>query len=323
MQLKNYIEKHPAVYLLGIIVTVSTIVFGISEYFCRQRMEIASQKAALDVSTLQTELTSIRRGLGDSKFLDVRSFVVPKGRSQSLPTNPRSKYVSPEDLYAITEMPGWTYERHDSVEYFKQVLNMEMSPTLHAILQNRSVLMWRGPNFVKVEALIHDDVFLHTAGPMIIIDRSSRPEILKAGEHIPAIVEESSGEKIEFTADELKDIRAVLERMYQGDASAIILANVMSEELSNFESPDIDIQLVEIQKVANVVYAQFLMTLRNAKVDGKKTSLLFLREEYLIVTDQDGSTIIHVTVPRTDPAPRGRVYSQIQEWFSGLAIQVR
>jgi hypothetical protein len=119
--------------------------------------------------------------------------------------------------------------------------------------------MWRGPNFIKVEALIHGDVFLHTAGPMIIIDRSSLAEIFKAGEHIPALVEESSGEKIEFTADELKDIRVVLERMYRGDASAIILAQVMSEELSKFASPDIDIQLVETQKVANIVYAQFPM----------------------------------------------------------------
>jgi hypothetical protein len=121
MQLKDFIEKHPAIYLLGITVTVSGVVFTVSEYFCKQRMEIASQKAALEVSTLQTELTSIRRGLGDSKYLDVRTFVFPKGRPQSLQTNPKSRYISTEDLYAITEMPGWTYERRSFAEFSKDV----------------------------------------------------------------------------------------------------------------------------------------------------------------------------------------------------------
>jgi hypothetical protein len=185
------------------------------------------------------------------------------------------------------------------------------------------VLTWKGPNFINVEAPIGNDAVFDAAGPLIIFQRTPLSQMLQSTEYVPALIEEAAGEKVEFTAEDLKDSRLLLERAFRGDASALILANTMTNRLASFQSPEIDTQLVEIQKVANVVYAQFFITLHNAKMNNKAIPLVFVREEYLIVTDQDSATVIHVFVPTTDPAPRGAVYSQIQEWFSGLAILVK
>jgi len=101
------------------------------------------------------------------------------------------------------------------------------------------------------------------------------------------------------------------------------LATFMQLHLGDFVgTPDSDTQLIELEKVANVIYLQLLVTVRQAIVNGKKLPVFFVREEQVIISDQEVLTQIVITVPSADPAPRGPVYTEIQEWFSGLAISV-
>jgi hypothetical protein len=107
MGIKERVEQHPIISLLILAIPVSTFVAGVGEYFCRQRIDIANQKSELRINTLESELTSIRRGMGESNFLDIRTFVYPKDRLALLKVNPKSKFVSEENFYAILDLPGW------------------------------------------------------------------------------------------------------------------------------------------------------------------------------------------------------------------------
>jgi hypothetical protein len=146
---------------------------------------------------------------------------------------------------------------------------------------------------------------------------------MKGPEHFPEIFQEQSGEKVEFTSEDIRDARAYLERIFRGDAAALHLQATIADNMWTSATTQISTQIVEVQKVGNVVYAQFLHTLHAPTVDKKTVPIFFLREETIIITDQDTSTVIRVAVPIDDPAPRGAVYSQIQEWFSGLAVVVK
>ena len=128
MNIKDRVEHNPFAYILVVTIAISGTAIGIAEYFCRQRIEITSQRSALEISTLQTELTSIRRGLGDSKYLDIRSFVHAKGLPGTSPISPKSKFFAGEDFYARTDLPGWTYERMTHEQFSEKFYGDRLTP---------------------------------------------------------------------------------------------------------------------------------------------------------------------------------------------------
>ena len=324
VNIKDRAERGPFVYILAATISVSGAAVGISEYFCRQRIGITTQRSALEICTLQSELTSIRRGLGDSKCLDIRTFVHTKDLPGTPPINPKSKFMASEAFYARTDLPGWTYEALTSEKFMEKYYGAKLAPTIRKYSGEFPIRVWTAPKLHTVEAKLDEESNYFTAtGPQITLQRIPFSAPARGAEHFPEILEEQTGEKVEFTPDGMKDARAYLERMFRGDAAALHLRSAIERSMWPGFTPQINTQIVEVQKVGNVVYAQFLHTLHGPTVDKKTVPIFFLREETIIITDQDTSTVISVGVPIDDPAPRGAVYSQIQEWFSGLAVVVK
>jgi hypothetical protein len=109
----------------------------------------------------------------------------------------------------------------------------------------------------------------------------------------------------EVKKDEIPDL-ALLERIYRGDMATFQLATFMQSHLEQFVgSPEINTQLVELQKVGNVIYLQLLVTVQNVTVNGKKMPVFFVRHEEIFIADQNTMTVITITVPAAGPAPTG------------------
>jgi len=323
MELKQRVERHPIIYLLISAISVSTIAVSVAEYFYRQRIDIVNQKSELRISTLESELTSIRRGLGDSKYLDVRSFVHPKNYPGPLAISTKSKFFANEDFYAVTDIPEWTYEELTAEQLAEKYEGGKLKPAIRKLSGNQLVHVWTDRKYMSIEEEVDRDYYFITQGPMITLQRIPYTQYTKLFEQLQEVYEAQTGEKVEFTPEDSKDIRTYLERLFRGDAAAFQLAGMLNGNLVPFPPERIVTQLVELQKVGNVVYAQFLSTLHDAKVDKKKVSVFFERKELIIITDQDSLTIIVINVPIGDPSPRGPVYSRIQEWFAGLAVLVK
>lgn len=319
MNLKERVNRNPYVFLLAVAMTGASMAGGIVEYFCKQRIALVSQKSDLEVGRLQGELSSLKRGLGESKYLDVRSFVFPKERRSHVQLNPRSRYFATEGFYALTNMPGWSYEQTTGEGLSEREYGEHLPPELAKIVGDAPIHLWRALEHRTVRGP-GDYV---ESGPLIILQRTPIEKVLKiTGERLPEIIEQETGEKV--TAEEMKDPLKEMERIFRGDAAAALLPNILTVPLAEMlGSPQTSSEVVELQKVGNVVYVQFLTTLHDTIVDGKRQTEFFVRHEAIIVSDRDTVTVIHVIVPTSDPAPRGLVYAQTQEWFSGLAILVQ
>lgn len=323
MNIKDRVEHNPFIYILTTTLLASSFAVGIAEYFCRERIEVASQKSALEISTLQSELSSIKRGLGDSKWLDVRTFVHPKNYPGSLPVSTKSKFFASEDFYAVTDIPGWSYNEQTPEQLSEKYHHGKLKPSLRRLVGDQPLHIWTSRDVMSVEEEVEKDYFFVTEGPMIALQRAPYTQVSKVFEHLPELVEEQFGEKVEFTPDDIKDARTYLDRLFRGDAAAVPLAELLRGNLVPFPTERMVTQLVELQKVGNVVYAQFFSTLHDAKVDKKTVPIFYERKEIIMITDQDSITTIVIDIPTGDPSPRGPVYAQVQEWFAGLAVLVK
>jgi len=320
MKIRESIESNPIIYLLVTTISVAGFAVGIAEYSCRERIEVANQRSVLEISTLQSELASIKRGLGDAKYLDVRNFVYPKDRSPLSPINPRAQYVAGDGFYAMLNITGWNYGDMYPSEFNKKLFGKDLPLAWRKLLTHK-MHVWSDANQTDVRSA---DEY-HEVGPLITLQKTPIKELMSGiAENLPDVVREETGQEV--TPDDkqtVKDIMPDLEKIYRGDGTEIQLASLISMHFEEFlGSSEISTRVVELQKVGNVVYIQFLTTLHNATVNGKVAPLFFVREEAVIITDQENVTVIHVVVPSGDPSPRGPVYTRIQEWFSGLAIPV-
>ncbi len=324
MTLKKYVENNPFFFLLGTAITVAGVVAGVLLYFCHERIDLANQKSNLEISTLQSELVSIRRGLGENKYLDIRTFVYPRQGQPISPINPKAKYIADDGFYAILDLPDWDYEVMSGEQFNKKMFGIDLGPKWKKLFGNSRMHVWRVKTPTNVTAAAGD---YHETGPLITLEKMSISTLMgMVKEHLPEMAEEKTGWKMTTQETQaVKDVLPALEKMFRGDAAQMELTMLIRahyEELFGDYATDVSTEIVQLQKIGNVLYIQLLTTVHNAHVDGKVASVSFVREEAMFISDEENMAIIHIVVPSSDPSPRGPVYTRIQEWFSGMAIPV-
>jgi hypothetical protein len=332
LDIRKGIENNPIIYMIATAVAVAGVAVGVVEFLCRERIEIIRETNDFTVKTLQAELASIRRGLGENQSLDVRTFVYPKGSAPIHPISPKAQYVSGDDFYANLNLPDWRYEVMDGEQFTRAAFGDtsfdDAIPAVQKTLKASRLHVWSPiAGVTRIELKHSDGTVADRAGPFILLSKSSIAEMLGiVGKYLPELRDPNTGETI--TSEKVKEIKdngiPELDELFRGDAAGLFLGDLARQHFSALvgASSDFKTQLAEVQKVGNVLYVQFLTTLLNAEVDGKRLPKLFVREEIILITDQVNVTTIEVIVPSADPSPRGPVYAQIQEWFSTLAIPV-
>lgn len=315
---KARLEANPILYLISVSVAVAMVIVGVMDYWCNQRSAVAEDGLKNQISVLQNEMSSIKRGVGDNKFLDIRAFLYPKGGSPSSPINLKSKYVSSEEFFAITDLPGWEYERLTAEEFWHKTYHVHFTGPTFKIMGQLPLHVWRpSVGLTVVESKNSSEI-----GPLISLQKIPLERTLKGSLEAQAkeIEEERKLNRPPFFASLSTE---ELERAFQGDVAEHMLATWIDLHLAgSLDAPEANSSLVQLQKLGNVVYAQLLTTVHDCEVDGKKVAVYFVRHEMIIITDREYTTQIEIVVPSADPSPRGPVYSTIQVWFSGLALPV-
>jgi len=420
MNLKDIVDRHPLRVIVGMIFATAAAVAGTMNYFCSQRIFAMEYK----VQESENQLASIHRGLGDNKYLDVRSFVHQKDLQAEVQLPLGSQFFNEENFYAESDPSRWVHEKISGRSLFERLNGEHLPPYLAKIDDQNSVHLWRdshfrsvegGPSFMNLGSFImlekipiqellglvgqvtkgrmnneqvtlseifvttqsltnaevahakktakdlharalkgedfaelarrfsagetameggelgafergelskeiEDVVFKMKAGQVSDVIRTRKGcEILKlmyrsGGNLVPPNVPEH---------DESDRVLARLDAEFRGDAAGTFLLSELNLlHTLGSDPPNVSFEIVQLQKVGNVVYAQVLRTWRDVTVRGLHYPNYFVRQEIVIVTDQSNLYHIETFVPTSDPAVRGEIYSRITEWFSKLAIFV-
>jgi hypothetical protein len=141
--------------------------------------------------------------------------------------------------------------------------------------------------------------------------------ILKVLYHsgVPHATAEDSAEK------GLGAFLAQLDSQFRGDlvGNELMLQLRLVQEFV-LGSADSSVEIVNLQKVGNVVYVQLLLSFRDVTVGGLHYSKYYVRRELIMVSDQTNLYIIQTMVPTPDPSPNREIYSRLTKWFTKLAI---
>lgn len=129
--LKQRVENHFAVVVLGIIVLSGGAVGGVAAWVslvqrqaASDRFDAAQQQCTAQIRDLENKLASIDRNPAGGEYMDIRKFAVTRAGLKSLPAT--SKFHS-DDLFYAPDPAGWTYKRITDAEFFKSIYGEERS----------------------------------------------------------------------------------------------------------------------------------------------------------------------------------------------------
>ena len=83
---------------------------------------------------------------------------------------------------------------------------------------------------------------------------------------------------------------------------------------------DTQVYLQNISKVSNVLYCQFMLTLRNVIVEGRTLDSYFVTFETIVISTRENVYTVCIFTPSEEPMPRGPVPAEVTEWLSSFAV---
>jgi|GEM_PF-2240456 len=315
MSIKERVERNPWVFLIVVSLATASVVVGVQGYFDKQSKDAA-------VNKLESQLISIDRrieGKEGERFLDVRKFIIAKTEESRIPTT--SKFLPEDNFYASPDTTTWTYSTSSESALAKLLTGQAPPPELDPLLALApQIHLWQGGAVLPMEG---SQVF-KAAVPLIIVQRTPIDrfaEIVGSAAEIMGRATTSASQVDLSVQQNPQDFRKALENIYRGDIVGFLqLAQMQSIFSLPVVDPKISVELVTSQKVGNVLYAQFRITLKDVTVGGVKYERYYIRQEDIIISAPTDVYMVRTFIPSSDPASRGEVYTRFTEWFGGLAI---
>jgi hypothetical protein len=212
LDIRKGIENNPIIYMIATAVAVAGVAVGVVEFLCRERIEIIRETNDFTVKTLQAELASIRRGLGENQSLDVRTFVYPKGSAPIHPISPKAQYVAGDDFYANLNLPDWRYEVMDGEQFTRAAFGDtsfdDAIPAVQKTLKASRLHVWSPiAGVTRIELKHSDGTVADRAGPFILLSKSSIAEMLGiVGKYLPELRDDPNTGKT-ITSEKVKEIK--------------------------------------------------------------------------------------------------------------------
>jgi len=316
MTLKSKIENNIFTILTGIIIATAGTTYKVHEYYVTQNSDIITQRHIDEISDLSSTLASIKRNMGGKAYLDVRTIQLDKNLSFDVPQH--SKFFSDDSFYATENLNSWKYIQTTEGELISWIIGQAIPPQLNALTNNK-IHLWRSEEDLKVKNIVG----FKTLFPFVFVQRFPVSNLASLFGSTVDMIGKENGEDLASTSDEGMETLDRLENIFRGD----MVGNLFFGQLTlNFQaalvSPQLSTELVEVQKVGNVLYAQFLFTLKNVSINNKTHKRFYLRKEIIILSTQTDAYLIATLVPSSDPSTRHKSFSQLTEWFDGLRILI-
>jgi hypothetical protein len=308
--LHEWAQNHPLKFTATLVVATGTLVAGVMGAFWHAHVETLTERHATEVAGLHNQLASINRKLAGGDFLNVAKFLVPASERSRIA--PSDKFFS-SDLFYAAMPPGWSYEEMKDTALWNSIYGTEGDKPDNVLTGISPIHVWRRGSLVHLEG---NGVINHIA-PMITVQRFANKEILTHfGIDSPTPM---SGDETVETKKLLDELRRPT--IFQGDIVGAVLAqnfSIVFDQLRFVKG--VSVELVNINKVANVLYCQVLITLSDGSIDGKKFDQYYLICENTVISSRDYLYVISDVVPSEDPSPRSPAAAEVTQWLNEFAI---
>jgi hypothetical protein len=322
MNWKEWLERNAFVVVLGACVATGGAVAGVMHYYSEQELQITKAQNSSQTSELTTQLSSITRSMGHEEYLDVRKIVVPRTRAQA-PSG--SNYIRDADFYAPAVDADWVYSVSTETALMHQMVggNVGQEEILRKLGSLAPIHLWRSKKTLTMTGGFAKNLF-----PYIYVERVSVEKVKSAlgslvssdtAQAIPAPKQAQSQPGTNPTGNDPE-----LDSLFRADVAGkfltfFLVGNLMAEDASSSS------ELLNVQKVDNVVYVAIRRTLKDVTVQQTKYSRYYIYQKCIMISDGPDMVIIMTWIPSSDPSVSGdsRQYSEyVSSWLNNLRVLV-
>ena len=313
MKWKDWVEQNALVVLIGACVATGTTVAGVMSYYTTEKMDLMKAQQVSEVKELKTQIASIARGMGHEEYLDVRRIVVAQDR---VSLEPNSQYFDDAEFYALSPDKDWSYSKSNEEELLKAMTGEDLSknPSLHNLATATPIYLWRAK---KAFSVTGDDSFKNVFPYIYVIKvpfNAFRTAIsaVSAEESASATTPREKSSKAEHNTEDY------LDSLFRGD----VAGKLLTFELSSLTSVNqtMPTELLNVQKLRNVVYMASRSTLRNVKIDNVAFPRYYLYSEFVVITTAQDAIMIKTLLPSADPSGNSEYFQYMTRWFNSLRV---
>lgn len=295
MNLKTHVESNPFAYLIVVAVSVGGLVFSVVSYFCSEKLAMTELTHKEKMAESENRLASINRKLAGGDYMDVAHFVVHPGDRNRLP--PQSRFYPDDSFYAPTPQ-GWAYKKTTDKEFFASIFAEQGQKQVNEYTGLAPVHVWTRGALVPVG---NHDVIQNFA-PCIYVQRLPIADLT-----------------IQLNLEAAKHSQSAT--LFEGDIIGSMLAQTFSNVFKTLTfTSDTQASLLNISKVSNVLYCQFLLTLHNVTIDSRQLDSYFINLEVIVISTKNNVYTISDLIPSDEPMLRGPVPAEVTEWLNGFAV---
>ena len=268
------------------------------------------------MTELRTQLASIARSMGHEEYLDVRKIVVARDR-----VSPESnvQYFDDAEFYALAPSGDWTYSKSTEEELLNTLSGIDLSknPTLHSIATVAPIHLWRTKKTFGVEgSQLFKNVFPYVYLVKFPVNKfKTVVGSIGTENKVSASSSTTPGEKTSETQD--KDAN-FLDSLFRGDVAGKLLTFTLVAQTS--VEAVMPTELLNVQKVHNVVYIATRTTLGDVKIDNVSYRHYFLYSETVIITTGEDAIMIKTMLPSADPSGTSEYFQYMTHWFNSLRV---
>lgn len=315
MDWKSRLEKNPFFVVIGACVATGGVVAGVLGYYSSQRVEIAKGQCDSQVMELKTQLASITRSIGHQEYLDVRNIVIPRDRISPVPN---SQYFDDAGFYASPATGDWEYVKTSETALGQSLVEEDIGrlQVFQAVGSLAPIHVWKtkktlrvkgGPGFKNLYPYVYVEKvpveILKKAVGSMVAQGGSPFSVAKAGEGA------STGGRT-----------ATLETFFRGDIAGKLLTGLLNSLIITEDV--LPSELLNVQKVQNVVYLAVRYTMTDVEVEKIAHSHYYIYSEMVIISDGPNATIVKTFIPSADPSGNVESSQYISAWLSALRVLV-
>lgn len=304
---------------ITVIVSIMGVVVGVMRYFEGERIATLKRQYDAEIAKLTRGVGTIERRLGsEAEFLEVRNLWLDA--TQVAEALPEATYHSNDGFYAPSHGDRWVYELTTDHAVLKRQLKAERIKQLLSVVPAQPIHIWRGKTTYKVTG---NDLYKSLVLSVSVQRLSHRKfsELIKAG--VDEGIKLRDTKKL-VTAMERAQLVERLNADFRRDAAVnLFFSSYQLSAAFSMVDKKTSFELIRLQKLGNVLYAQFLTTFGDVNVGGQKFSEYYIWSELILISTEGDIYIVGTSVPTGDPAKRHRYFADVTQWLAEFAVLKR
>ena len=134
-----------------------------------------------------------------------------------------------------------------------------------------------------------------------------------------------------FGSSEMKGLKGFLNefiestsKVYRADSAGFFLTNyLLADQMIKQMYSNMNKSIVMLQKIGNVVYIQSVTIIEGVEIQEKESSVIYSREEVIMISTADDLYVISTQIPATEPARQHPHYAWVTDWLNEFKLVIR